>query len=650
MTEAHPQQTQARPVQNYSWGFFLGLLLCIELAYVAVEFAFNAAILNTASHAIEVTEHSVTWLTGIGQRLSGIGLGLVILTFYFFRRIDPPGLTHLILASAIVIPSSIYAMTTFHNWLLHDYLPEKAHPEELFAANYLRLLVPSIQTGLIGVEDLPIDADTLSRPESKAFLTLLAPTLLHNPAIVNRIVKSAPDIIKFQVHKMASQSNPAAYQDYQAAFEDFDTDKIYDAYDYSSATYLEVRQQKLKEVDTNGLYGLEERYMGTAAGKYRRQAQRGELRDGAPPAGLSPAEYLAYIKKASTTNSEVKANIKPHQFKVHSYSPRFNTYQVDARDYFRQRIISYSNSSFARDWNRRAEKAFNVQSDIPLKMGMTKTEFLASEWMQNLIRSQVTLNTDKPLIPGLSQDEFFARYTLPDAWDTTREHLSDLPASASDVSRTNQRDTDALASLYGPAIALIFSLFFSLLTLGKIAGHFWMFHRRRHYFRDTKTINGKRLITLISVATIVTLPMTLPTNSLARTEAIEAASSSHLPPHYVKIMRWTLEVEPLIFPLGNTLLPHLSGVWGLDQYVDPNAGTSDTTSEHQRIQTFALSTPLTIRELQRRLHEAGLNPGPIDGIIGQGTTRALRAFQSSLGLEPTGIQDAATIQALRQPQ
>lgn len=51
--------------------------------------------------------------------------------------------------------------------------------------------------------------------------------------------------------------------------------------------------------------------------------------------------------------------------------------------------------------------------------------------------------------------------------------------------------------------------------------------------------------------------------------------------------------------------------------------------------------------LQSRLTSHGFATGLIDGHIGPTTIKAIKAFQASLGLEPTGTANAATVQALR---
>lgn len=53
-----------------------------------------------------------------------------------------------------------------------------------------------------------------------------------------------------------------------------------------------------------------------------------------------------------------------------------------------------------------------------------------------------------------------------------------------------------------------------------------------------------------------------------------------------------------------------------------------------------------VRKLQERLAELGHDPGPADGIYGQKTAGAVRAYQAANGLTATGTVDEATLSAL----
>ena len=53
-----------------------------------------------------------------------------------------------------------------------------------------------------------------------------------------------------------------------------------------------------------------------------------------------------------------------------------------------------------------------------------------------------------------------------------------------------------------------------------------------------------------------------------------------------------------------------------------------------------------VRELQADLESLGIATGGIDGAFGQGTRRAVVAFQQENGLPVTGVADVATITAI----
>lgn len=56
--------------------------------------------------------------------------------------------------------------------------------------------------------------------------------------------------------------------------------------------------------------------------------------------------------------------------------------------------------------------------------------------------------------------------------------------------------------------------------------------------------------------------------------------------------------------------------------------------------------PETTRRIEEQLQAAGLDPGPVDGLVSQETFRALREFQGRRGLHVSGALDEATRRAL----
>ncbi|WP_120498060.1 peptidoglycan-binding protein [Kiloniella sp. EL199] len=71
-----------------------------------------------------------------------------------------------------------------------------------------------------------------------------------------------------------------------------------------------------------------------------------------------------------------------------------------------------------------------------------------------------------------------------------------------------------------------------------------------------------------------------------------------------------------------------------------NPGSSETTSQINLTRDEK-------RELQRRLRGAGYDPGPIDGLPGERTLRAIRSYQSDFGLAVDGLVSREILEDLR---
>ena len=53
-----------------------------------------------------------------------------------------------------------------------------------------------------------------------------------------------------------------------------------------------------------------------------------------------------------------------------------------------------------------------------------------------------------------------------------------------------------------------------------------------------------------------------------------------------------------------------------------------------------------VRVVQRGLRDKGMDPGPIDGVVGPRTREAVRAFQTRYGMKPSGALDNQLLFAL----
>ena len=54
------------------------------------------------------------------------------------------------------------------------------------------------------------------------------------------------------------------------------------------------------------------------------------------------------------------------------------------------------------------------------------------------------------------------------------------------------------------------------------------------------------------------------------------------------------------------------------------------------------STGSAVIKLQQRLRDLGFNPGAVDGVFGENTKAAVKAFQRSVGLQDDGIVGSNT--------
>ena len=66
---------------------------------------------------------------------------------------------------------------------------------------------------------------------------------------------------------------------------------------------------------------------------------------------------------------------------------------------------------------------------------------------------------------------------------------------------------------------------------------------------------------------------------------------------------------------------------------------AETGSEDENVQT----TPALIREIQFMLLRLGLDPGPIDGVVGRQTNGAVHEFQSQAGLPVADLANMGTV-------
>ncbi len=79
----------------------------------------------------------------------------------------------------------------------------------------------------------------------------------------------------------------------------------------------------------------------------------------------------------------------------------------------------------------------------------------------------------------------------------------------------------------------------------------------------------------------------------------------------------------------------------------PGAGTDERGARRRGMRTADAREGGDARQAQRALADRGYDPGPVDGVWGTRSTRALRDFQRASNLTETGRLDTRTMDALR---
>src|SRR5690606_15753656 len=89
------------------------------------------------------------------------------------------------------------------------------------------------------------------------------------------------------------------------------------------------------------------------------------------------------------------------------------------------------------------------------------------------------------------------------------------------------------------------------------------------------------------------------------------------------------------------------GFLELELPVSATKGTLRVKKSSQQIIIGALEPLHTAKGMRGRRGKLGYVPGPVDGVFGPKTTRAIRAFQNNLGLKTDGIAGPRTRDALQ---
>jgi hypothetical protein len=100
-----------------------------------------------------------------------------------------------------------------------------------------------------------------------------------------------------------------------------------------------------------------------------------------------------------------------------------------------------------------------------------------------------------------------------------------------------------------------------------------------------------------------------------------------------------IRAEPAIYPVGNAMisLPFMP----FNQWHDANAQEIGR-DKVAKLDTLNLVSSMSVIDVQQKLNALGYDAGPVDGLMGGRTMRAIKSFQRENSLTVNGTIDATT--------
>lgn len=159
-----------------------------------------------------------------------------------------------------------------------------------------------------------------------------------------------------------------------------------------------------------------------------------------------------------------------------------------------------------------------------------------------------------------------------------------------------------------------------------------------------------RTVVVATLAGAISLPVWINKNDLSRHDMISLMASAELSKPVQAALKWTLAVEPLIYPVGNRLLPFMAFTPIQQLYLNREASITDSKMvTRESIEQLNIQMPMTTRAAVMMLEQLGHANVQEERDTNNPTLlfSALRKFQAENGLEPTGSMNVQTINALR---
>ncbi|KZC35110.1 MULTISPECIES: hypothetical protein [Rhodanobacter] len=174
------------------WG---GVMLCVTLAYLAIEFGFNARLLDVVGS--NVSPGAVESIERWGRCLSGFALALALWPSQFHKAEKRHWSTRRLVASTAIL-TAITMTTVFvlEKVAIVDQLVDHSSPEARQEAINLQLLQQAFISGEIKLDGLKLDVSQPVKPDVKTFMATFPFLASSIKSVEKRIEDKKADIVR----------------------------------------------------------------------------------------------------------------------------------------------------------------------------------------------------------------------------------------------------------------------------------------------------------------------------------------------------------------------------------------------------------------------------------------------------------------------
>lgn len=499
------------------WTLVFGALSAL---YIFIEFAFNAELVNLASSA--AADHSVMELMARkGEILSGLGLSIVLMGL--LERYKQVSKRYGFVVATLTLALLAYIGVQFMSWAqpaIVNSVVSSSSPEDRAKALNMMLFKHGAAEGSIIFDGKRIGGEAHDR----VLLALLGPMAYANEATQQKLLESQSDIIKnlvlstndgadqqsWKQYQQVSSSIRARYDEYVKHARSAHGAKSGVGQNTINQTLAQLRQQSSAQYAEYQKASLAFLRTNPRASDAAFEANIGY------PKGLSKGAYLAHPKVC------VSATARMHKQGImvpSDWCPVLEGSVVQA-------LQQKNSDTIDATWTKRSKQMF----------GEVVPKTLSEKQFRNLPaikRSIASALAPLPCTKGnayLSATQFSNQCVLPDVKkgvNSLMETYSVNIAQLADGAKYEERGKAAVRALVVPPVAIMFSLFFSLLALTKYLGRF------RSY----------------AVAAILVLPLILPTPNNEIADFLLASGDTSWSITNAAI-KWVMAVEPVVYSVS----------------------------------------------------------------------------------------------------